>query len=93
MRFTPISEKWIQYYSFAIMIFSCICSGMVAGYYQKKQGILNGVMNALILLIVLFLIYFFAIEKITLWEMFRLKHILCLLGGAVGGMIGVNSNS
>ena len=91
MRFTPISEKWIQYYSLGIVAFSCLFSGMTAGYYKKRMGILNGVIHSIILMLVLYLIYFFAVENIALSNMVNLKHLFSLVCGGIGGMIGVNT--
>lgn len=91
MRVTPITEKWISYYSLGIVAFACMFSGMTAGYYKKKLGILNGMIHAVILMIVLFVIYFFAVDSIPFSNMVNWKHLICLGSGAIGGMLGVNA--
>lgn len=91
MSLTPITEKWIAYYSLAIIAVACLVSGMTAGYYKKRRGILNGIINAVILMFVLFWIYYFAVEDIAITSMVNLKHLVCIICGAIGGMVGVNS--
>lgn len=91
MRFTPITEKWLQYYSLGIVAFSCMFSGITAGYYKRKMGLLNGLIHSIVLMLVLFTIYYFAVESIGLKDMIHIRHLFCLVCGAIGGMIGVNA--
>ncbi len=91
MRFTLVSEKWVEYYSLGIVAFACLFSGITAGYYKKRMGILNGVIHSIILMLALYVIYFFAVESISLSTMINLKHLFSLVCGGIGGMIGVNT--
>lgn len=91
MRFTPITEKWIQHYSLGIVAFACMFTGITAGYYKQKMGMLNGLIHSIVLILVLFVIYFFAVESMSLKDMVHIRHLFCLACGAVGGMIGVNA--
>lgn len=91
MRFTPMTEKWIKYYSIGIVAFSCMCTGMTAGYYKRKMGLLNGLLHSIVLILVIFMIYYFAVENIQFREMIHMSHLFCLGCGALGGMIGVNA--
>ncbi|MCG8485554.1 MAG: TIGR04086 family membrane protein [Clostridia bacterium] len=91
MRFTPMTEKWIGYYSLGIVAFSCMFTGITAGYYKRKMGLLNGLIHSIVLLFVLFVIYYFAVENIAFKNMLHIRHLICLACGALGGMIGVNA--
>jgi len=91
MRFTPISEKWIAYYSLGIVAFSCLFSGVIAGYYKKRRGLLNGIIHSIILMVVLYIIYYFAVERISIMSMVHYKHLISLICGGIGGMLGVNA--
>lgn len=91
MSLTPITEKWIEYYSLGIIAIACLVSGITAGYYKKKRGIINGIIHAIVLIFVLFWVYYFAVENISITNMVNLRHLVCLIFGAIGGMIGVNA--
>ncbi len=91
MRYTPISEKWIQYYSLGIVAFACFFSGVTAGYYKRRMGLLNGMIHSVILMLVLYILYFFAVENISIMSMIHYKHLISLVCGGVGGMFGVNA--
>ncbi len=86
-----MTEKWIGYYSLGIVAFSCMFTGITAGYYKRKMGLLNGLIHSIVLLFVLFVIYYFAVENIAFKNMLHIRHLICLACGALGGMIGVNA--
>ncbi|MCL2019333.1 MAG: TIGR04086 family membrane protein [Oscillospiraceae bacterium] len=76
--------------TFSLMAFGfgCLISGVSAGILKRRNGILNGVRAALILLLVLIIIAFL-LGNLS-GELILGRLVTAVLCGSVGGVIGVN---
>lgn len=67
----------------------CLSSGFVAGKILRSGGLINGGKCGLLIFIVILIFSLFS-GSFT-GTLFLTKLIICLISGAIGGVIGVNS--
>ena len=70
---------------------SCITAGFLAARAIRARGLLVGGASGFGIYLVLLILSFFFSDSFDLQMLFKL--IVCLLGGAVGGVTGVNAKS
>ncbi|MDO4552237.1 MAG: TIGR04086 family membrane protein [Bacillota bacterium] len=90
LRFTPLPETGSPYLMIAILTVSCLFLGLCVGSAMKKGGLLYGGLCALLFLLAVLLGNAWFLGSLQGLELFQLKYLLCLLGGAAGGVAGVH---
>lgn len=87
---TSVSEKIIMPSVIGIVTFSLLIGGFRNSKDKKEKGIIYGGLLGIIYMIILYLISSFSNFDFTLNLNSIIMIILGILGGAIGGILGVN---
>ncbi len=87
---TPLPEGASLFLGMGSLCVASLLAGMFGGYHFKKRGFFYGLIYAIILLGILFLIYSIFFHTMAFSLGGSLKYLLCLACGSIGGMIAVN---
>lgn len=90
LTFTPLKEDFIPMFNTVIMIVSITVGSIHMALKVKEKGWLNGGIIGILYFLILLLINFLFVKPF-IFDVFTVgKLIICLVAGAIGGMIGVN---
>lgn len=87
---TSISEKIIIPTTLGIVTFSLLIGGFRISKIKKEKGIIYGGILGMIYMIIIYLISSFANFDFSLNITSILMILLGIIGGAIGGILGVN---
>lgn len=87
---TSVSEKVIMPATIGIVTFSLLIGGFRSSKAKKEKGIIYGGLLGIIYMIILYLISSFSNFDFSLNLNSIIMIILGILGGAIGGILGVN---
>lgn len=82
-----VSNKSIYIFICGLIIF--IILGFLNGNIKREKGLLNGMLSALIVVVVLFLIQLLGFEEKFSFDLF-IKYLVFILSSGLGGIFGVN---
>lgn len=82
-----VSDKSIYIFICGILIF--IILGFLNGNIKQNKGLLNGMLSALIVVLILFLIHLLGFEEKFSFDLF-IKYVVFILSSGLGGIFGVN---
>lgn len=87
---TSISENLIKPITIGIVSFSILVSGFRISKAKKEKGIINGGIIGLIYMLILYILSSTANLDFSLSASSLAMIIFGILGGAIGGILGVN---
>jgi putative membrane protein (TIGR04086 family) len=87
-HFSSLSEAHIKTFSAVIILISVFWGGFKAAYNCDSRGLFYGLGVGLFFLLSTIFITFLVTEPINFKDVFN-RFIICMLGGALGGVIGV----
>jgi putative membrane protein (TIGR04086 family) len=82
-----ITDKSIYIFICGITIF--VILGFLSGNMNQKKGLVNGMLFALFIVTILFLIFLLGFEDKFTFDLF-IKYLVFILSAGLGGVIGVN---
>ena len=82
-----LSDKPIYIFLLGILIF--IILGFLSGNIKQNKGLLNGVVQAFILVVLLFFIHLLGSDNKFSFDL-TVKYLIYILSAGFGGIIGVN---
>lgn len=91
--FGPLPEKGMAYYVLFAMIASCFLLGILAGAIVRKRGLAYGAGYATVFLLAVMLISFAVTGLQNPIGLLKVRYLLCILFGGVGGILGVNQKN
>lgn len=90
LTFTSLKEDKIPLINTVIMIFSIVIGSISLAFKVDEKGWLNGGLIGILYFLMLLLINFLFIKPF-IFDIYTIgKLFICLISGAIGGMIGVN---
>lgn len=89
---TNIRESVMDIVIKTVSVLSIFTGSVVANLKTRKNGVLNGAIIGVIYIISLYLISSFLNDNFSINMTAFAIGLLCLLTGAIGGLIGVNLN-
>jgi putative membrane protein (TIGR04086 family) len=87
---TALSENLINPLTIAIVTFSLLIGAFRISKNKKEKGILYGALLGFIYMVILYLISSFANFEFSISLNSIIMIILGIVGGAIGGILGVN---
>lgn len=90
LTFTSLKEDNITLINTIIMILSIVVGSISLAFKVDEKGWLNGGLIGILYFVILVLINFLFIKPF-IFDIYTIgKLFICLISGAIGGMIGVN---
>lgn len=92
ITYTPIDESVIFAFSMICVIISAVFGGMTSAKRAQSRGFLKGALCGGAYILVLYIIAALTSDKPALTSHTAILFVIGIASGALGGIIGINSN-
>ncbi|HEY8364742.1 MAG TPA: TIGR04086 family membrane protein [Haloplasmataceae bacterium] len=86
-KIIDVSQNSVYVFACGVILFLFL--GFLSGNIRQKKGLLNGILYALSIMIVLFLIQILGFDEKITFQLI-LKYLIYTLSSGLGGILGVN---
>lgn len=90
LTYTAMTEKNIQLIVMLTTVISTFVAGLICSFNMKNKGLLYGSLSGLLYAVIMIMISFCVLPKVTIGSKAIITAILAVSAGGIGGIIGVN---